>query len=34
MIQEQNYGEAIFSHQGNNDNIYAFVIVQWFKETT
>lgn len=37
MIQEQNYGEsyaiveAIFSHRSNNDNLYAFVIVQWFE---
>jgi hypothetical protein len=40
MIQEQEeYDEsyviieAIFSHRGNNNKLYAFVIVKWFEET-
>jgi hypothetical protein len=39
-IQEEDYGEnyaiieAIFSHRANNDKLYAFVIVNWFEETT
>ncbi|PKK56592.1 hypothetical protein RhiirC2_799691 [Rhizophagus irregularis] len=39
-IQEEIYSEsyaiveAIFSHQGNNEKLYAFVIVNWFEETS
>jgi hypothetical protein len=39
-IQEEEFGEnyaiieAIFSHRANNDKLYAFVIVNWFEETT
>ncbi|GBC29714.2 hypothetical protein GLOIN_2v1817981 [Rhizophagus irregularis DAOM 181602=DAOM 197198] len=25
--------EAIFSHQGNDDKFYAFIVVKWFEET-
>jgi hypothetical protein len=39
-IQEEDYGEnyaiieAIFSHYANNSKLYAFVIVNWFEETS
>ena len=40
IIQEEDYGEnyaiieAIFSHCANNNKLYAFVIVNWFEETS
>jgi hypothetical protein len=39
MMQIQDYNEsyaiveAIFSHQGNDNKLYVFIIVKWFEET-
>jgi hypothetical protein len=39
-IQEEDYGEnyaiieAILSHRANNGKLYAFIIVNWFEETS